>query len=331
MQCYVLMGENVTNSDNVNGGVVQPQGGDGQLTQPVGTQDWQQANNEYSQNPGSFGNMPNPNAVPAKKNNKLIAGVVVVVAVVAVVLGLNFAGIIGGPKVKDYRTGQASVNTMTSSLSAMLTDYVSIATESADKISDKTTSQYEQDKKKFEQANDDFKNLKVMKDSNVKAAYEEYAPKARDFDAYMDDLIKALQAVTTINQACSREPRGSTVGNGFYKEYDEYFSQCLDKIESMDKISNKPVADFVASMQNYLNTQKDILKQMEALGDPDEMKTPEQVDKLNELVHKFNAVQAPTEDVKTLTQEVTKEVSKVDPTESLSKLKSLVDIGARSK
>ncbi|WEV68141.1 hypothetical protein OZX72_03960 [Bifidobacterium sp. ESL0769] len=304
-------------------------------------QNWQQG----AQNPGAPGAvngmaMPNgvngaPGAVPKKSNKAVIAivtAVVVIVVVVAVVLGLDVAGVIGGPKEKDYKAAQDEIAIMDHNLTAMTTDFVTNSLEaSTDGMKDAGTTQFNADKKKFEQANADFKNLKVMKDEKVKSAYDVYAPKAAGFDSYMDDLFKGMKSLSDIKQSCTNPTGGSTVGNDFYHQYDTFFSQCSAKIQSEGKISNKPVANFVQSLQDYLNKKNAILKQMEAMGDPNAMKSNSQIDQLNALVDQFNNIPTPTDDAATFQQAVTKDVSKTDPTRSLKNLQTVVNDGARAK
>lgn len=275
--------------------------------------------------------------VPVKKKSSkavvaVVTVVIVIVVVVAVVLGLDIAGVIGGPKEKDYKAGQDDIAIMTHSLTSMTTDFVSASLGvGRDGVTDQKTSQFKTDKEKYEQANADFKNLKVMKDSNVKAAYDAYMPKARGFDTYMDGLSTGMQKIASLKDSCTNENDGGTVGNDFYHQQDAFFSQCSAKIQSVGKLSNKPIADFLQSMQNYLNTKNGILKQMEAMGDPNAMTSQAQVDQLNALVDKFNAVPSPEENATSLQESVTKDISKTDPTKSLNNLKTVVDNGARAK
>ncbi|WEV42539.1 hypothetical protein OZX57_03695 [Bifidobacterium sp. ESL0682] len=292
---------------------------------------------QYPPAMGPNGGMAMAEGVPVKKKSSkavvaVVTVVIVIVVVVAVVLGLDIAGVIGGPKEKDYKAGQDDIAIMTHSLTSMTTDFVSASLGvGRDGVTDQKTSQFKTDKEKYEQANADFKNLKVMKDSNVKAAYDAYMPKARGFDTYMDGLSTGMQKIASLKDSCTNENDGGTVGNDFYHQQDAFFSQCSAKIQSVGKLSNKPIADFLQSMQNYLNTKNGILKQMEAMGDPNAMTSQAQVDQLNALVDKFNAVPSPEENATSLQESVTKDISKTDPTKSLNNLKTVVDNGARAK
>ncbi|WEV74662.1 hypothetical protein OZX74_03855 [Bifidobacterium sp. ESL0798] len=295
---------------------------------------------QYPPAMGANDGMAVAGGVPVKKKNKavvaVVTAVVVIVVVVAVILGLilglDVAGVIGGPKEKDYQAGQADIATMTRSLTSMTTDFVSASLGVSTKgTTDKDVDQFKADKKKFEQANDDFKNLKVMKDPKVKAAYDAYIPKARGFDTYMGGLATGMQKLASVKESCTDENGGGTVGNDFYHQQDTFFAQCSAKIQSVGKLDNKPVADFLQGMQDYLNQRNDLLKQMEAMGDPDAMTSQAQVDQLNALVDKFNDVPSPSKNAKTLQDSVTKDVNKTDPTKSLHNLKIVVDNGARAK
>ncbi|MDF7641517.1 hypothetical protein PT279_07955 [Bifidobacterium sp. ESL0784] len=302
---------------------------------PQGPQNPQQGY-QYPPAMGPNDGMAAAGVVPAKKKNKavvaVVTAVVVIVVVVAVVLGLDVAGVIGGPKEKDYQAGQADIATMTRSLTSMTTDFVSASLGVSTKgTTDKDVAQFKADKKKYEQANDDFKNLKVMQDPKVKAAYDAYIPKARGFDTYMDGLSTGMQKLASVKESCTDENGGGTVGNDFYHQQDTFFAQCSAKIQSVGKLDNKPVADFLQGMQDYLNQRNDLLKQMEAMGDPDAMTSQAQIDQLNALVDKFNDVPSPSKNVKTLQDSVTQDVNKTDPTKSLHSLKIVVDNGARAK
>ncbi|WEV73067.1 hypothetical protein [Bifidobacterium sp. ESL0790] len=283
--------------------------------------------------PPMQGGMPvEPKKGMSKTAKIVITAVIAVVVVVAVVLGLDVAGVIGGPKEKDYKAAQAEISQMEHTFTSMTADFVTASySAGGDGISQDELTQFKSSMKKNEQANQTFKSLKVMKDPKVKAAYDAYVPKANSFNDYMGDLIKSMQDLSNMKDACTNNVESETVSNHFYQAYDTYISGCQAKIQDAGKVPNKPVADFMQSMQDYLNKKNGVLKQMEALGDPDTFTSNAQIDQVNALVDQFNAIQPPTESATTLQDAITKDVDGIDPTSKLNTLKTAVDNGARAK
>ncbi|MBT1165166.1 hypothetical protein [Bifidobacterium felsineum] len=268
--------------------------------------------------------MPTPKK---KLSQKAIIGIIVgaIAAIVAVILIVVFVVKPGSLTQNDYIDAHKQTTEMytkygkvsTSLVNAMSTAYSSTSKftkDDADKIKTKV--------KAFDDANAQFVQMKAyQKDEDIKQAFDKYQTKAKKFSTWANNLADTAVPMSEATRACDQAPSSSLYDSDFYSTYDTFISDCTAALDKLTDSKVNGIPEYAKSLKDYLTSVSDILKQMQALGDPDTIEYGTGAyDQMSDLINKFYEVQFPYDASTKLSDEFRDAEDNADPSKELNDL-----------
>lgn len=284
--------------------------------------------------PGMPGAIARP--VAKKKSSKkviiAIAAVILVVVVAAGILfGLYANGIIGGPKLQDYRDAAAQAEKIADDQNSLTLHVVEDIASGLNADDDIDTDKIKTEAKDYQHEVGAFSSLKALKDETVKSAYTTMSGKTGAYGRYLTKLDDSLPDFADVISSCTNKVQGDEPSLSLYQQYDQYFTSCSAKITEVGTFPSDSLDDYAQSIKTYVEQKQGLMKQMEALGDPDAFTEQSQLDQLNGLVDQFNAVKEPSSDGTKLGLDVTTDMSDKEPVKELVALERAVNNGIENK
>lgn len=201
--------------------------------------------------------MPPPTAQPAtsvqtpKSNKGLIAaligvGVVVLLAIIAAIVYFVFFYI----SKADYKHAAAQTNaviTAYNKLDSAKTNWSSAASDetSSDSTVASKKADYESANKAYQSAVTALSNERALKNSKVKAAYDSFAAKNKDFMANNDSIVQTMPTLRKIAIDCSNKTIGSMGTHDLSQlvaVYDKAMGPCTDAMKELSLSKNSDAA-----------------------------------------------------------------------------------------
>ena len=211
---------------------------------------------------------------PQKKSNKtgLIVGLSVggvVGLIVFIIIGFVVYNALFAVSKEDYReavrTGNNIVGDASKSYSS-LTKISYISSYSTETQIKNDVSDAKDALAKYKEANGKFKDLRALKDGDVKKAYDDYSKKYDSYVAYADSYIasagKALPAISECEDVSK-----ATVSD--VASFKAAIVPCQDALKSAEDISDKDLKTFIAAYKQNVTTISGVVDQVAAVSDSD--------------------------------------------------------------
>lgn len=274
----------------------------------------------YPQQPG----MPAPNK---KLSHKALIGIIVgaIAAVIAIILIVVFVVKPGSLAQDDYIDAHKQTTEMYtkySRVSSSLVNAMSTAYSSTSKFTKDDASKIKTKVKAFDDANAQFAQMKAyQKDEDVKQAFDKYQTKAKKFSTWANNLADTAVPMSEATQACDQAPSSSLYDSDFYTSYDTYISDCTAALDKLTDSKVSGIPEYAKSLKDYLTSVSDILKQMQALGNPDTIEYGTNAyTQMSDLIDKFYEVQFPYDASTKLSDEFRDAEENADPSKELNDL-----------
>ena len=175
--------------------------------------------------------------------------------------------------------------------------------------------------KEFEDANAQFGELEAADDEEVHDAYVAYMDQAKKFAAVSTSFADFAVPLSEVNQSCSDTPSSNDYDDAFYAAYEDYVNTCKSDLNTLDGISNEAVSDYASSMGDYVDKVGDIIAQMKALGTFDSVVgTEDEYTQFSDLLDEFSGLGTPLSMNSDLSQNLTNQLQKADPSDELNEL-----------
>ncbi|KFI94173.1 hypothetical protein BISA_0211 [Bifidobacterium saguini DSM 23967] len=209
-----------------------------------------------------------------------------------------------------------------SKVSASLVDAMATSYSSSSKFTKDDAAKIKTKVKAFDDANTQFTQMKAyQKDEDVKQAFDKYQAKAKKFSTWANNLADTAVPMSEATKACDEAPTASLYDSGFYSEYDTYISECTAALDKLTDSKVSGIPEYAKSLKDYLASASEILKQMQALGDPNTIEYgTDAYDQMYSLINKFYDLQFPYDASTKLSDEFRDAEDNANPSKELNDL-----------
>lgn len=278
----------------------------------------------YPQQPGA--------PAPKKKfSQKALIGIILgaIAAVVVIVLLVVFVVKPGSLTQDDYIAAHKQTSEMYtkySKVSSSLVEAMSTAYSSTSQFTKDDAAKVKTKVKEFDDANAQFSQSKVyQKDENVKKTFDKYQTKAKKFSTWANNLADTAVPMSEASKACDNAPTASLYDSDFYSSYDTYISDCTAALDKLADSKVSGIPEYAKSLKDYLTSVSDILQQMKALGDPNNIEYgTDAYTKMSDLIDKYYEVKFPYDASTDLSDKFRSEEESSDPSQELNDLTDLL-------
>lgn len=193
----------------------------------------------------------------------LIIGGGVVAVIVAIVAGMI---LFGGPTKSDYNDAVTAMKAVRDDYKEI--DRVARRASSNSLMSGSTESiSAEKELKVYRESADKLKELKALRDKEVKEAYDKFLQKHEKFVPYIEDTSKSLVDFVQMNKTCnaissSLRSLSTTEKNQAIAEFSKKMQPCEKAIDKLKESKNKTFAEFGDKMSNTLKDLKEVATEM---------------------------------------------------------------------
>lgn len=215
-----------------------------------------------------------PSTAPVqKKSNKnliigLVVGGVVLLAIIVTLIVLALT-VWSGPSKQDYRDAASAMQKLRTdytSASSNFSSYASSATYGYDSSSYK-----EQFNKSFDSYKADvagLKDLKALKDKDVKKAYDEFVAQNEKFVSFADSVNSSMDQISGVVKDCGSVDTSSISSvksvDEIVPRYDEAVAPCLSAVKKLETASNTTISTFAKKIEKAYNDMRSVMVQLVA-------------------------------------------------------------------
>lgn len=247
---------------------------------------------------------PNPAAAPAKKGLSkgalwgIIGGSI---AAVLLIVGIVLAVVLlGGPTREDYKKAHEQMTTVRSAYVKVSSSFRSAFYGSSGASADSIKTSVDDYKK----AVDGLKDMKALRDKDVKQKYDEFTTQNEKFTTAIDDLADASDEVLAVSRSCRISGLSGLTSDRskVLERYDSTVSPCVNALKKLSKVKNETIAAEAKKMVEAYDEQRGIVEELQkAYNAGDRDATLAAASKLSKQAAKFRN----TDSMKKLTEAFT--------------------------
>lgn len=285
------------------------------------------------QAPGAFPNGPagpgapmGPGGKPkgGKSKTGLIIGIVVGVVALIAVLAIVFAVVLpnfSGPTNDDYYQAWNKSTKLSDSYYDTTTklNKVQTATFQETEFSDKDASDVKADAKSMQDTLTEIEGMKAHRDEEVKSKVDAAKPAVDKYVAYVNTMADTAPALIDAMTTCSALPSSYMGEDSYVTDGTKYADDCSKKLAELEKSNDENISKAAKEQDKTLTTYKDLLKQLSALGNPDDYYKDGVYDKYSAISESMRKVDLYKID-SNLSDAMTKSEKAADPSEAIKDL-----------
>lgn len=230
----------------------------------------------YPAGPGVPGAPGAPGAPKPKKGKTgliigIVAGVVGIIAVLAIVFAVVVPNL-SGPNKDDYYAAWNKSTKLSDSYYDIESKFmkVSTATYEQTEFSDKDASDVKADAKSMQDTLKEIEGMKAHKDSEVKGKLDAAKPAVDKYVAHVNALADTAPALINAMTVCSAMPKTYMGEASYVTDGTKFADNCAKALGDVEKSGDEEIAKAATEQNKTLTTYKDLLKQLGALGNPDD-------------------------------------------------------------
>lgn len=255
-------------------------------------------------------------SIPKDKKPLLFIGAIVAAAVV----GLLIFTSMGKISKADYREAVLVYNDVSSDASDSFSSLTALAYASSSSTQTKIDNDVDDAKKAlatYEESNKKLKDLKALKNKDVKAAYEEYENKYNDYVKYADSLVESLPQFANVIKSCDSNS-SSMYSTSDVAAYLKAVTTCRSALKKAKDVSNDDFAKFAQGMDDVYGKLENIITEMSKLSTPNNFGTAD-YNRARELRNELYDIRIYSV-YSDFSSNVTKSVKDADPAKAMNEL-----------
>ena len=216
------------------------------------------------------------------------------IAFILLVVGIVLAVILlSGPSKEDYKEAHDKVTKVRGTYlrvgSAFRMVSYGTSTASTDKIKESV--------EEYKKSVDDLKDMKALRDKDVKQKYDDFIKQNNEFTTMVGDLADASDELleTTKNcRAATTFPRFSSDRSKLLENYDKTVSSCVSAVKKLAKVKSQLLSEEAKKLADAFDEQRGIVEEMQKAHDAgDASGLSAAASKLYRQLTKFKAGDAP--------------------------------------
>lgn len=258
--------------------------------------------------------------IPKNKKPLIIAGAVVIAAAIGLVAFTSMNKV----SQKDYRDAVLTFNDVSSDASESFSSLTTLAYASSSSTETKIDNDVDDAKealKTYEDANKKLKDLKAMKDKDVKAAYDAYQAKYDGYVKYAGSLVDSLPQFAAVIKSCDSSS-SSMYNTSDVAGYLQTITSCRSALEKAKDVSNEDFAKFAEGMDEAYGKLESIITELSKLATPSQFGTADYT-RARELRNELYDIKIYSV-YSDFTSNVTKSVKDADPAKAMNELGSVL-------
>ena len=189
------------------------------------------------------------------------------IAFILLVVGIVLAVILlSGPSKEDYKEAHDKVTKVRGTYlrvgSAFRMVSYGTSTASTDKIKESV--------EEYKKSVDDLKDMKALRDKDVKQKYDDFIKQNNEFTTMVGDLADASDELleTTKNcRAATTFPRFSSDRSKLLENYDKTVSSCVSAVKKLAKVRSQLLSEEAKKLADAFDEQRSIVEEMQKAHD----------------------------------------------------------------
>lgn len=208
---------------------------------------------------------------PPKSSNKgLVIGLGIgggVLFLILVTLLILFLTVWSGPSRADYKKAHDAMQEVSTNYNSARSTIISISSGMAyGTVSDSTIDRFNDNFTKYKASVAELKDLKALKDEDVKKTYDAYIAQNEKFTSYVDGLIGSVKAMSAAAEECgSLSSASSALGddlNTMLSKYDELVKECNASVTKLETSKNTAIVQFAKDYNTSMTEMRTALAGM---------------------------------------------------------------------
>ena len=189
------------------------------------------------------------------------------IAFILLVVGIVLAVILlSGPSKEDYKEAHDKVTKVRGTYlrvgSAFRMVSYGTSTASTDKIKESV--------EEYKKSVDDLKDMKALRDKDVKQKYDDFIKQNNEFTTMVGDLADASDELLETTKNCRTAttfPRFSSDRSKLLENYDKTVSSCVSAVKKLAKVKSQLLSEEAKKLADAFDEQRGIVEEMQKAHD----------------------------------------------------------------
>lgn len=215
---------------------------------------------------------PSQPGAPGSRNNKktaLIASIVGGVVAIGVIVLVLMLTVFAGPSKADYKKAYDVMQKVRSGYTQSGSEMSTLASGMLrGNVSDSAKQEFTDEFNNYKNAVGELKDLKALKDKDVKQAYDAFTTKNDKFVTYAEGLVASMDSLAETADNCKQSKFSGAISSNdpdtILSQFKRAAQPCFDAINKLKGSKNQMIANYAQEMDNSYKKMVNVLEQMVA-------------------------------------------------------------------